>query len=174
MKRLFFIALSILTLTGCELIEKIIGYDYERVKWINPDVECCGVKDPLNNLAWLNDWYKNSYFNKKNDYPTYEIIYLFHNDSTLDDFIVTKTFGYNYSNYFQLFTCKGEWLDEGRYYDYNSDYANPDILYQKSKMNEDKDSNVPIPYCESCDFFFETHTLVDTIAYFYVKRTQKK
>ena len=163
----FVIAISVLILSGCELIEDIFC-NYERVEWINPDVECCSVEDPLNNLAWLNDWYENSYFKKEIDYPTYEIIYLFRNDSTLDDFIVTKTFGTNYTSYFHLYTCEGERLDEGRYYDYNSDYANPDILYQKSKMNK------PISYCESCDYFFENHTLIDTIAYFYVKRTLKK
>ena len=31
--------------------------NYERTTWVNPDVECCGVKDPLNNLEWLNERY---------------------------------------------------------------------------------------------------------------------
>ena len=49
MKRLFFILLSLLILVGCE--EK----KYECTStWINPDVECCGVSDPINNLEWLN------------------------------------------------------------------------------------------------------------------------
>ena len=49
MKRLFFISLSLLILVGCE--EK----KYECTStWINPDVECCGVSDPINNLEWLN------------------------------------------------------------------------------------------------------------------------
>ena len=48
-KLIFFISLSLLTLVGCE--EK----KYECTStWINPDVECCGVSDPINNLEWLN------------------------------------------------------------------------------------------------------------------------
>ena len=72
MKRLiFFIPLFLFMLVGCEKkrsennsnpIEKPI--EYERTVWINPDVECCGVKDPINNLGWLKeasefDEYKN-------------------------------------------------------------------------------------------------------------------
>ena len=49
-KLIFFISLSMLILVGCE--EK----KYECTStWINPDVECCGVEDPLNNLEWLNE-----------------------------------------------------------------------------------------------------------------------
>ena len=48
-KLIFFISLSVLILVGCE--EK----KYECTStWINPDVECCGVSDPINNLEWLN------------------------------------------------------------------------------------------------------------------------
>ena len=163
-KLIFFISLSMLILVGCEK-------RYERTIWVNPDVECCGVKDPLNNLEWLNNWYEDSYFNREIDYPTYEIIYLFCNNNTFDNFIVTKTFGTNYDNYFQLFTCDGEWIDEGRYLNYNSDYSNPDVLYQETQINVSKYTS--IPECQLCDDFFENHTLVDTIAYFYVKQIKK-
>ncbi len=153
-KLIFFISLSLLTLVGCEK-------HYERTIWVNPDVECCGVKDPLNNLEWLNDWYKDSHFNREISYPTYQIVYLFYNDSTLEHFIVTKTSNSNFDNYFQLFTCDGYLMDKGKYLNYDLDYTNPDILYQKSQ--------IPIPRCLLCGDFFENHILVDTIAYLYVK-----
>ena len=92
-KLIFFISLSLLILVGCER-------NYERTIWVNPDVECCGVKDPLNNLEWLNSWYRSSYFNVIINYPTYQIVYIFNNDSTSEDFIVTRTFGNSYNNYF--------------------------------------------------------------------------
>ena len=162
MKRLFFITLSILTLTGCELIGKIIGYDYERVKWINPDVECCGVKDPLNNLAWLNDWYKNSYFNEESElnYQSYGFIYVFENDSTLENFIVIRNLIYeSLPCRFWLYTCEGEFIDGGYYYDYDS----------KNIFSNDVNA-IPLPPCDYCDEFFQTHILVDTIAYFYTNK----
>ncbi len=157
-KLIFFISLFLLTLMGCER-------NYERTIWINPDVECCGVKDPINNLEWLTEWYEDSYFNRVINYPTSQIIYLFSNDTTFEHFVVTKTFGNNYGNYFQIFTCDGELLDEGRYYnyDYDSDYVNIDILYSKKQM-------IMVPYCELCSDFFENHILIDTIAYIYVKQ----
>lgn len=164
MKKLIFITIVIVFflffLAACGLIE----FNYKRTIWINPDVECCGVKDPINNLEWLTEWYEDSYFNIVINYPTSQIIYLFSNDTTFEHFVVTKTFGNNYDNYFQIFTCDGELLDEGRYYnyDYDSDYVNIDILYSKKQM-------IMVPYCELCSDFFENHILIDTIAYLYVK-----
>ena len=159
-KLIFFILLSLLTLVGCEG-----EHNYERTIWVNPDVECCGVKDPLNNLEWLNDWYGYygySYFNREEiNYPTYQIVYLFSNDSTLENFFVIKTSNSNFDNYFNLFTCDGNLVDEGEYVNFDLDYTNPDILYQKSQIS--------IPKCQLCDDFFENHILVDTIAYLHVK-----
>ena len=48
----------VLIFAGCER-------NYERTIWVNPDVECCGIKDPLNNLEWLKEWYEDSYFNEE-------------------------------------------------------------------------------------------------------------
>ena len=158
-KLIFLISLSLLILVGCE--RKRSEHNYERTIWVNPDVECCGVKDPLNNLEWLNHWYKYSYFNITIDYPIYQVVYLFSNDSTLDNFVVTRTFGNNYDNYFNLFTCDGDLIDKGEYVNYNFDYTNLYVLYQKSQ--------IPIPQCLLCDDFFENHTLIDTIAYLHVK-----
>ena len=160
-KLIFFISLSLLTLVGCEK-------NYERTIWVNPDVECCGVKDPLNNLEWLNNWYRYSYFNVIINYPTYQIVYLFSNDTTLENFIVTRTFGNNYSNFFELFTCDGEYIDSGRYNDYNNYYTDPNIKYQKIQIDDTQ--NIPIPSCDACGDFFKYHTLVDSMAYLYVKQ----
>ena len=159
-KLIFFISLSLLILVGCER-------NYERTIWVNPDVECCGVKDPLNNLEWLNSWYRSSYFNVIINYPTYQIVYIFNNDSTSEDFIVTRTFGNNYNNYFLLYTCNGDLIDFGTYNDYNYYYTNPNIQFQNSQIEGHQ--NIPVSKCEICSDFFEHHTLIDSIAFLWVK-----
>ena len=79
MKRLiFFISLFMFVLVGCER-ERNYERNYERTIWINPDVECCGVKDPLTNLEWLKEWYEFSLSIEENElsYPIYGFIYIF-------------------------------------------------------------------------------------------------
>ena len=127
-KLIFFISLSMLILVGCEK-------NYERTIWVNPDVECCGVKDPLNNLEWLNNWYKDSYFNEDNelDYQSYGFIYVFENDSTSENFIVIRNLIYeSLPCRFWLYTCEGEFIDGGYYYDYDSKniFSNENLLIQ--------------------------------------------
>ena len=153
-KLIFFISLSLLALVGCER-------NYERIIWVNPDVECCGVKDPLNNLEWLNERYMNSFFYKEYNAPSYGYIYIFRNDSTLENFIVTRIYGTLTKHYFELFTCDGKIIDEGYYVDYNNDYTNPDIKYTRE--------NTGIRLCSECEEFFQNHTLIDTIYYFHTK-----
>ena len=79
-KSIFIIAIfALISLAGCE---KNCEKNYERTIWVNPDVECCGVKDPLNNLVWLKEWYEDSYFNKgkRLDYEKYaEFIFVYEN-----------------------------------------------------------------------------------------------
>ena len=159
-KLVFFISLSLLTLVGCE-------NKYEYTIWINNDAECCGVKDPLNNLEWLKRWYNDSYLGgyPKGYFDTsvYQIVYLFHNDSTLQDCIITRTFCDNYKNYFEIFSCDGYLIDHGRY---NYDYTKLDIKIQKTKT--DASQNIPsVEECNLCNYFLKTYTLVDTIAYIY-------
>ena len=146
----------VLIFAGCERER-----NYERTTWVNPDVECCGVKDPLNNLEWLNERYVNSFFYKEYNNPSYGFIYIFRNDSTLENFIVTRIYGTSTRHYFELFTCDGNIIDEGFYINYNNDYTNPDVGYDRE--------NVSIIMCEECEEFFKNHTLIDTIYYFYTK-----
>ena len=153
-KLIFFISLFLLALVGCER-------NYERTIWVNPDVECCGVKDPLNNLEWLKERYINSFFYKEYNAPSYGYIYIFRNDSTLENFIVTRLYGTLTRHYFELFTCDGNIIDEGYYVDYNNDYTNPDIKYTRE--------NSGIRLCFECEEFFQNHTLIDTIYYFHTK-----
>ena len=163
-KLIFFILLSLLILVGCEK-------RYERTIWVNSDVECCGGKDPLNNLEWLNDWYDSSFFNEENELErhSYGFIYVFENDSTLENFVVTRIHKYkNYPSWFQLYTCDGELIDEGIYWDYNSEYATPDVVFQKSNSQYIEPRG-----CVMCGVFFDAHVLVDTMAYFYTNKFLK-
>ncbi|MBR5238104.1 MAG: hypothetical protein IKV26_05260 [Paludibacteraceae bacterium] len=163
-KLIFFISLSMLILVGCER--------YERTIWVNPDVECCGVKDPLNNLEWLKEWYSGSYFNANRVLyeSCYWFIYVFENKETSENFIVFKDNEILTEHpYFVLYSCDGKIIDKGNYYDLNSDYANPNIQF----VSPDSPIIVePIP-CPSCKEFFENHVLIDTIAYFYTDNLKK-
>ncbi len=148
--------LFLFLLVGCER-------NYERTIWINPDVECCGVKDPLNNIEWLKWKYDFSYFDEDDVIyrSYYYYIYIFKSDSTNEEFIVTRENIINEKKpEFVLYSCNGEIIDKGYYQDYDSEYANPDIHFVTPTYYE-------IKPCYSCDEFFKTHTLVDTIAYVY-------
>ena len=56
-KIILFISLSLLILVGCSVKKDgnftRVKIDRDRTVWINQDVECCGVKDPANNLEWF-------------------------------------------------------------------------------------------------------------------------
>ena len=162
MKRLiFFIPLFLFMLVGCER-ERNYERNYERTIWINPDVECCGVKDPLTNLEWLKEWYEFSLSIEENElsYPIYGFIYIFKNYCTSENFIVTRVYQAYHGSWFKLSTCDGEIIDEGIYWNYNFDFAH-DVNFSKQKLAAEP--------CDSCDSFFEKHILADTIAYFYTE-----
>ena len=152
-KLIFFISLSMLILVGCEK-------NYERTIWINPDVECCGVKDPLNNLEWLT---QTAYFDeyKTASFSFFNCILLFENDTTHENFIVTNT--KTSVNWVIIYDCNGDIIDGGAY-----NYTNSNkIKYIKNSDNSELAG--PAQPCRTCDEFFKTHTLVDSIAYFIVK-----
>ena len=163
MKRLiFFIPLFLFMLVGCEKkrsennsnpIEKPI--EYERTVWINPDVECCGVKDPLNNLGWLRETSK---FDECNDAlsKNYNFIFLFRNKETKKDHIVVNR--YRRVSWVFIYDCEGVFIDGGGY-----------SLQKHTQFIKNNVENDPPEPCDTCDTFFKTHTLIDTIAYFIVK-----
>ena len=97
-KLIFFISLFLLTLMGCER-------NYERTIWINPDVECCGVKDPLNNLEWLKE---SSRFDEYIDRSSsdYNFIFLFRNKETQKNHIVVNY--YSRVSWVTIYDCEKE------------------------------------------------------------------
>ena len=161
-KSIFIIAIfALISLAGCE---KNCEKNYERTIWVNPDVECCGVKNPLNNLEWLKEWYEDSYFNKgkRLDYEKYaEFIFVYENDSNKNEMIVRKVIYNNTMDWYYVYYCDGEWLTAGTYYD-NYTYE----LSQKDSLNIQYTSTD----CPLCEEFFSTHTLTDTIAVLYTDK----
>lgn len=146
-----------LIFAGCERER-----NYERTIWVNPDVECCGVKDPLNNLEWLR---QTAYFNdyETASYSFSNYILLLKNNTTHENFIVTNTD--NGTNWIIIYDCDGNMIGGGQYF-YN--YKNSNKINQVEKAYKLR-QNDPAQPCEICDEFFKTHTLTDTIAYFIVE-----
>ena len=162
-KLLFFISLVMFALVGCER-ERNYERNYERTIWINLDVECCGVKDPLNNLEWLKEWYEDSYFNEEKvlDYEEYaEFIFVYENDSSKEDMIVRKIIYNNTMDWYYIYYCDGEWLTDGTYYG-----ENINRVLQKNDFNAQYISTE----CPLCEEFFNTHVLIDTIAVLYTDK----
>ena len=158
-KLVFFISLSLLILVGCD--KQPSKHNYERTIWTNPDVECCGINDPINNLEWITqipyfDDYKTATF------PYSNHILLFKNDITHENFIITNR--KDKINLIVIYNCNGDIIDGG-YYNYTN----------SNKINHIKNGYIselatsPAEPCYMCDEFFQTHTLIDTIAYYIVE-----
>ena len=152
-KLVFFISLSLLMLVGCEKHCK-------RTMWTNPDVECCGVKDPINNLAWLT---QTAYFDEYEtaSYSFSNYILLFKNNTTHENFIVTNA--NTGVSWVIIYDCDGNEIDGGHYIYTNSNK----IDYVKNGYKSEL-AGPPYP-CRTCRDFFKTHTLIDTIAYYIVE-----
>jgi hypothetical protein len=91
-KLISFIFISLLFLVGCEQPTKSpTEPKTEHEIWINTEAECCGVKDPLNNLKWIDETFM---FGEHNESPSYDYCYflLFRNNETLKDHIVVNAF----------------------------------------------------------------------------------
>ena len=150
----------VLIFAGCER-ERNEKIEYERTIWVNPDVECCGVKDPLNNLEWISQTphfgdYKTASYSYSNH------ILLFNNDTTQENFIVfsIKENRSHLMFYVIIYDCNGNVLDGGTYKYQNENSEN--IFSENMNLS-------PAEPCFICDEFFKTHTLMDTIAYFIVE-----
>lgn len=153
MKKLIFIfSLSALILVGCEK-------HYKCTIWVNTDVECCNVKNPIDNLEWLKELYnvyKDAY--KTTEFRQPDFFFLFQNDTTQENFIVIDTKG-EYSSWIHIYDCNGNKIDGGVYDRYDS---------PQNTLSNDINASPPVP-CHICDEFFKTHTLIDTIAYLIVE-----
>ena len=157
MKKLIFIIaiFALISLVGCEK-------KYERTIWVNPDVECCGVKDPLNNLEWLKELYDmrfNQYEQLKSS--SYEYIFLFKNDSISIDYIVRKS-NMGKHTWFGLYECNGTFIDGGVFYNETLINKILDSNYEKQQIEEAADK------CDLCEEFFKSNTLIDTISYYII------
>jgi hypothetical protein len=147
-KLVFFISLSLLILVSCEKHCK-------RTMWTNPDVECCGVKDPINNLAWLTQTaYFDEYETASFSFSNY--ILLFKNNTTHENFIVTNA--NTGVSWVSIYDCEGNYIDGGHY-----------SIQNQTKFISSKLKNDPPEPCDTCYEFFKTHTLIDTIAYYIVE-----
>ena len=177
MKRLIlFISLSLLILAGCSVKK---NENFTRVKigkhrtiWVNQNVECCGVKDPINNLEWM----KNTFYSTLEKCINYETSYgyifhyyafLFKNNITQENFVIVNSNYYSGISWVIIYNCDGTIIDQGdgRVADgekymklFDVHYPDhPDFYYSAPQI------------CWSCDSFYKKHTLVDTIAYFTIK-----
>ncbi|MBR5238914.1 MAG: hypothetical protein IKV26_09510 [Paludibacteraceae bacterium] len=169
-KIILFISLSLLILVGCSVKKggnsTCTDVDNNRTIWVNQKVECCGVNDPLNNLEWLKEDYdrvlKLYEQTESVSYVYYCYFFLFRNDLTSINYIVRKSTMWKYSN-FMIYECDGTIVDMGVFYD----ESNPNKMLGN---NTPDDWYEDPPYnCISCNSFFKTHTLVDTIFYFVIQ-----
>ena len=162
MKKSIFIIVTLTLLVFISCGEKIVEQppkkpsdkptettECKRTIWVNPDVECCDVKDPLNNLEWILQTPRfNEYKTALYSFANY--ILLFKNNTTHEDFVVFNI--KDKINYVIIYDCNGNILDGGEY-----NYINKNV---SNNIN----ATPPEP-CDICDDFFENHILVDTIAY---------
>ena len=164
--------------------------------WVNSKVECCGVNNPINNFGWL-DFKQNANSHDfscvlllKNN-ATQEYCIAVHNvDGMRTGMFLVAMDGIT------LYDCNGVKLDRGAYFNgkprydlyknsittqdkklnkrinkVNNRYNKLEKKLEKArvKITESAPNLQPPRPCESCEEFMKTHTLVDIIAYSYIK-----
>ena len=172
----------------------------EKVKnWINPNIECCETKDPINDLSWLVS---------KTNFGKYDFscLLLYKNDSTNEYYIVNHYIDFefrrafesnNATNFIIIYKCDGQRINGGHFLDRNSDFYEhlifaPNKNLEKSitkvnkifhkkytqtdkliKIAEQKKlrymCGIIMDSCDNCDSFLNSHTLVDIIGYSFIK-----
>ena len=168
-KLILFISLSTLIFIGCSVKKEgdftHVKIDKKRTVWINKNVECCGFKDPINNFEWLKEDYDRAFKQYEQTgvaaYVYYCYFLLFHDNLTSTHYIVRKSSMWKYSN-FLIRECDGAIIDMGVF----DDGENPNKMLDNN--SEEWYEDPPYP-CISCDRFFKTHTLVDTIFYYVIQ-----
>ena len=162
---------------------------------INSKVECCGVKNPVKNLQWLN-------FKEDATKSDFSCVLLFKDNSTQEYCIVIRGVRAMRTEQhlivmdkISIYNCNGEELDNGAFFRGKpTDVAMNFVVSQDKKLNKrlnkinkrliklseklDKErKNItesapslqrPNP-CQSWEEFITTHTLVDVVAYSYIK-----
>ncbi|MBR5822815.1 MAG: hypothetical protein IKY67_01570 [Paludibacteraceae bacterium] len=168
----------------------------ERVKkWINLEIECCDIKDPINNLSWV---VRKTVFG---DYD-FSCLLLYKNDSTGEYYIVNNYIDFSVrlnkdiAHIVDIYRCDGRWCRGGAILDKNFNiyeqikvvqnkqlkkrineinrffekkYKQTDKLIKIAKQKNKEYSSVSYSPCKNCEKFFKTHTLVDVIGYSYIK-----
>lgn len=157
MKKLFFfILLSLLTFVGCEERK----YECTNV-WENHDVECCGIKDPLNNLEWLNNIHlqqKSQFF-----YDKVEILCLKCENKITKENSILFYKRKAYPNSVKAYSCSGEKCFGGSLGS-SPDYI--DIFTYNQSVTRSSEPMAPHIYVNSdiWNTFVQENVLVDTLA----------
>lgn len=164
--------------------------------WVNSKVECCGVTNPIENFDWL-DFKQNVNKHdfscvllfKNNDTQEYSVA--IHNvDGMRTGMFLVAVDGIT------LYDCNGVKLDKGTYFNgkprydlYKNSITTQDKKLNKRinkvnkrynklekklekarvKITESAPNLQPPRPCESCEEFMKNYTLVDILAYSYVK-----
>ena len=153
-KLIFFISLSLLTLVGCEERK----YECTDV-WENHDVECCGIKDPLNNLEWLNEIhlkYKSQYLYGHKA----EILCLKYENKTTKEhsilFYKHKVYPRRVSTHY----CNGDWYFSGIL------GASPEYIdiFTSNQYTRSSESMEPHMNSDIWNTFVQENVLMDTLA----------
>ena len=103
----------------------IVPQKNEKVKnWINPNIECCETKDPINDLSWLVS---------KTNFGKYDFscLLLYKNNSTNKYYIVNHYIDFefrrafesnNATNFIIIYKCDGQRINGGHFLVRNSDF----------------------------------------------------
>ena len=163
--------------------------------WIGSRVECCGVKNPVKKLQWLN-------FREYATSSDFSCALLFKNDLTQEYCIVTRGVRAMRTGMhlivmdkISIYDCTGKKLDGGAYFrgkptdvamnfvvsqdkklNKRIDKMNKQLIKLEKNLEEDKKNitgsapNLQRPNpCQSWEEFITTHTLIDVVAYSYIK-----
>jgi hypothetical protein len=125
----------------------------------NHDVECCGVKDPLNNIKWLNEIHlqqKSQFF-----YNKVEILCLKYENKTTKEHSILFYKNKVYPNSVKAYSCYGKKYFGGSL-DSSLDYVD---IFDKS-VTRSSEPMAPHIYVDSniWNAFVQENVLIDTLA----------
>ena len=145
-KGLAFALLLAFMLAACE--------KFERRVYVNEDAVCCGVTDPMHNISWLTDLSDKTQEKIDQGKRQFKTTYmLFINDTTGENMIVEDGDVWVY-----IYDCEGLKKHEGYY-----SISSGDLKKHGTKSASAHVSPAP---CVTCKQFFDTHTFIDTLAYY--------